>query len=1168
MILRVIVLKGKTRLLASCAMAAAILTGIIAPCAMADEAYIYIRTAADMKDLADKCVIDSYSAGKVVFLDGDIDLSGSGFEYIPYFSGTFEGGGHTISGFEMEAGNPERGFIGTVGQSGIVKNLNVKGKIEEGKSRDKESDAADKVLKIIDNISGDEKVPVDRYFEDSGVYSVGGMAGVNRGLLTGCGFAGDIDLNKNVGGIAGVNEGRIELCTNYAAVKGEENVGGIAGKNSGVIRWCSNYGRINDNAVEGMYATGGICGFSDGVIDASTNYAEVGYKNTGSATGGIVGAQNGHVSECRNESAVYGKKRVGGIVGNFEPYTNITYNPDDIQGRIDDAKEQVRGDLDDLSRRFDNDRENIKNDLDDFDSRLRNFFGVDDINSTVGNINGALDEISGSVANLNDTISDRIANGNSLASIADTLANAESDLSANNADLKSLLVQARDTAAQMSDATTSLADSLIGGNDSVIGLLDSINGNVSDSERRDKINDTIDAIDNTLDATSSAMDRLRTPSFSVDILDDTDNQLARSLKKINEHLDGLLDPFIKISGAFSDAYNTLAEQKRILEGLRKELEDWLDQLNIGNPSIPPIPPETTILPIETKAPDSAFGGLFVTAHAADNDDNRTTRQRLLDMDIHDIDIPLRRSICGEENEMALVMYCINTGEVTGSSDVGGISGGVGFGVSVGGSFGDINSDGKEFSLNPSTAIKSVISACINEGDVTAKATSAGGVTGFSDLGKIKDSINCGDIKVTDGSYAGGISGYNQNDVMRCINTGDVNAESDIGGIAGYGTNINQCYALTRTSSTGDRKGAIAGTVEGDIENNYFLKEKLGGINGVDYSGKAAPVTKETLASDGEISPELSGLEERYWTGTPGDLYMPQLRAFTENGAGTISDLLKAKSAACALFRFTVDFRIDGESVKTLNLDYGDKIPKDEIPKIPKINGEYGEWDKDVKEAIIRNTKFNAVYNRSTFTLSYGGEPPQILVEGDFNPDAKLTVEEFNPDAVIDDMSYKPMAGYSLMVTEEDKQYKDDLKVHVRVPKNNSRLRIGLITDSAVVITDSELDGRYLIFDLGDAERFIVLYERRSALPYIIIGLLLIGACVFLFLDRKRIKERRLLNKIKSFAGKTHIYALPSGSGEETGKEQEDERTPDADDENSDEECREKLVTNNVTDEDK
>lgn len=1118
---------------------------IVAPCTYADDTYVYIQSAADLKDFANNCAIDSYSEGKTAVLKSDIDVSNVDFNGILYLNGVLDGGGYTVSGVKLNVSNPERGFIGTIGENGEVRNLTVSAEINE-KEENKSDNTIDnsRMLKIIENLSDDdENNAIDRFVSKSGVHSVGGIAGVNKGRINGCHFKGTLNITKNAGGIAGVNEGLIEMSSNEGSVTSEENTGGIAGKNSGVIKWSSNYGRINDAAVEDMYATGGIAGKSDGIVESSNNHATVGYKNAGMATGGIVGVQSGNVNDCLNDGTVYGKKRVGGIVGNFEPYINILYNRDEWSDRIDEQKDKLRSDLDSIEDRIDKNRNKIKDDLDNWDSRIRNTLGLDSIDKvadSLTDLNGTIsDQIGGSkisdivdsIKDLNESISSKVTNSNSLSDAVNSLDravsilhDAQKDLSDGNGSVIDFLNQSRDTAAHMSDVSEKLSNSLTESNDHIMELIDSVNDSVNDEDRKNRVNKALDSVNDALDSTSKALDAMSKwdldfgdidmPDINIDILDHVDTELSRILRVIYNNMKTLEEPFQTITDSFKDLIKNLQERKTKLEEIKKKLEDELNKIL---PTRKPTETPTT-LPIETQK--TSARGFFTTAYAAD--DNEDITKKLLDLDISDIDIPLTETIQGYERDMALVQYCVNDGDVSGLVDIGGISGGVGFEFGINNN--SITTSGETFSLNPSTGIKSVIEGCINEGKISAKSNSAGGVTGFSNLGKIKDSINSGDIEVTDGSYAGGISGYNLNDITRCINTGDVDAQSDIGGIAGYGKNISQTYALTRTHSDAERVGAIAGTATGNLEHNYFLKEKLGGINSVNYNDKAQPVEKDTLARDGEIAPELSGLESGYWTAVSGEKYMPQLRAFTENNAATMSEMLKAISAGCARFVFTADFVVDGQSVKSVNLQYGELLNKSDIPEIPKVNGQYGEWDHNVEEPIIRNTKFTAVYNKSTTALSYGGEPPQILVEGDFSPSATLTVNEFNPAAIVNDKKYDPIGGYEINVTEGENKYEGTLQVHVRVPKDKGNYKIGLVTERSIVIADAETDGSYLVFSPNGAERFIVLDQKPSKTIYYISGIAIFIILALLFTFRQRIKERRLLNKLKEI--KTNVKLLP------------------------------------------
>ena len=52
---------------------------------------IHIYSADDLVQLSKSCKLDTYSQGKTVYLDNDVDLSGSDFVPIPTFGGMFEG---------------------------------------------------------------------------------------------------------------------------------------------------------------------------------------------------------------------------------------------------------------------------------------------------------------------------------------------------------------------------------------------------------------------------------------------------------------------------------------------------------------------------------------------------------------------------------------------------------------------------------------------------------------------------------------------------------------------------------------------------------------------------------------------------------------------------------------------------------------------------------------------------------------------------------------------------------------------------------------------------------------------------------------------------------------------------------------------------------------------
>lgn len=277
---------------------------------------VYISDPENFLKLAEDCRIDSASKNLNVILTADISLAGADFFGIPIFCGTFDGGGHTISGFSIHDSASEIGLFHHAERGAVIKDLTVTGTVSPNGSRD----------------------------------MVGGIVGVNCGTITSCKFRGSVSGNNNVGGIAGKNEetGVISGCESSAAIAAESSAGGIVGTNPGVIIDCSNSGSINavytdteinadeldldnlenmsaDNMI-GKSDIGGIAGFSSGIIQHCSNSGMVGYRHTGYNIGGIVGRQSGLLSSCKNTGSVFGRKDVGGIAGQMEPYRSIEFS--------------------------------------------------------------------------------------------------------------------------------------------------------------------------------------------------------------------------------------------------------------------------------------------------------------------------------------------------------------------------------------------------------------------------------------------------------------------------------------------------------------------------------------------------------------------------------------------------------------------------------------------------------------------------------------------------------------------------------------------------------------------------------------------------------------------------------------------------------------------------
>ena len=327
--------------------------------------YITISTVDELMDFSDRCRLDSFSENKYVKLAADINLAGSDYKPMPVFCGVFDGCGHKIDGFIYSGNESFIGLISRTAPAAVVRDLTVGG-----------------------NVSPDGKQMV-----------LGGIVGDNYGLIQKCSYVGIVKGNDYVGGIVGYNEstGMIMDCMSYGNITGQHYTGGIAGANAGGIYRCTNEAEINTtnedkgtsfddinidkylsgilnltdgsgeskeiNAANSSIDCGGIVGHSMGVVEFCTNTGHVGYEHVGYNVGGIAGRQSGYVHGCVNKGKVLGRKDVGGIVGQAEPYmtadlsedivNKLTVNINELHDLVDATLTDSDGQSDIISARLD-----------------------------------------------------------------------------------------------------------------------------------------------------------------------------------------------------------------------------------------------------------------------------------------------------------------------------------------------------------------------------------------------------------------------------------------------------------------------------------------------------------------------------------------------------------------------------------------------------------------------------------------------------------------------------------------------------------------------------------------------------------------------------------------------------------------------------------------------
>ena len=212
-----------------------------------------------------------------ITLDKNIDLTGKawtpiGTDYDNSYKGTFDGGGHTITGLTFTTNDEFAGLFGWLNRAGTVKNVVMEG------------------VQITSNqIYGG---------------SIGGVVGSSWGTIENCSVSGNVSGTVYVGGVVGVQiGGSITGCSSSATVKGTVDVGGVAGQtnSSATLTACYATGNviIEINPKKNI-AGGSLVGMNAG-ISLLACYATGNVTSTGSSTG---------------------KVHIGGFLGNN--YTTVT----------------------------------------------------------------------------------------------------------------------------------------------------------------------------------------------------------------------------------------------------------------------------------------------------------------------------------------------------------------------------------------------------------------------------------------------------------------------------------------------------------------------------------------------------------------------------------------------------------------------------------------------------------------------------------------------------------------------------------------------------------------------------------------------------------------------------------------------------------------------------
>ena len=246
-----------------------------------------------------------------ITLDKNIDLTGKGWtpigtDYDNAYTGTFDGGGHTITGLTITTNDEYAGlfgYLGNFGKFGTVKNVVMDG------------------IQITCNHR---------------LGYAGGVAGYSRGTIENCSVSGSVSGTVSVGGVVGAQrDGSITGCSSSATVKGTLNVGGVAGQTifGATLTACYATGNvIIEIAPTQNISGGGLVGFNDGISLLSC-YATGNVTSTGSSTGyvhigGFLGDNYITVTACywkNNHEQGIGYNRISSTKATKVDGTGVTW---------------------------------------------------------------------------------------------------------------------------------------------------------------------------------------------------------------------------------------------------------------------------------------------------------------------------------------------------------------------------------------------------------------------------------------------------------------------------------------------------------------------------------------------------------------------------------------------------------------------------------------------------------------------------------------------------------------------------------------------------------------------------------------------------------------------------------------------------------------------------
>lgn len=993
---------------------------------------IVISTAEELAELSETFTLDSRSKGKTVTLAADIDLGYSEFTPIPTFGGTFNGNGYTISGLKITSSGSSLGLFRYVEKGGRVENLNVTGIVMPEGSQS----------------------------------SVGGIVGKNSGTIKNCTFRGSVEGETKVGGIAGQNaeSGSLISCETSGSVRGKTATGGIAGSSSGMVMNCENNAGINltqseemllpsdinvddilggetgedeENILNSCSDTGGVAGYSDGIIQSCANNGDVGYPHVGYNTGGIAGRQSGYLSGCVNNGTIHGRKEVGGIVGQTEPYLSITPSEDllnDLQTELDKLNKMIDDaltDVSDIGNTASEHLTNIKNTADLANDNAQSIAdGMDDfVNGNIDAVNMLTADISNAIDLAKPAADDFSELGTEISTIADLLSETVDILK----DVADMTDDAAADAEKAIDDMKTCSDEMKELSEKLGDALDALRDSITDEDEQ-AVRDSLDALSDVIDAANELLKRISDDADSsgdiidqitggnaddetqkdIDALTDALEKLGDSLQAVSDMLpdlaDGLDTAGDKLKGAsdnaknaadaLSDAMSSLQDAAEDLEPINDSADAALDKLKAASDHVSY---SGTLISHAFECVSDALDSLADMEKnpfkplsgevRQSSDDLFDALSKMFDeADAMNGDLNSQANALNDKlkaiNEQMGVITDLVIDEMRTITDAN---------VS---DRGDYIQDTSEEDIAATREGKAA--DCRNYGTVDGDRN-IGGIAGamaieydrdpedeikddlnvharFETKSVLQGCVNYGKITAKK-DCAGGIAGrMDLGTMIDCQNYGEISGSDYVGGAAGMSNaSVRNCHAKSRLSGT-TYIGGITG-----------FGDRISGCRAIttilEYDEFAGAIAGDTN-KDGALKD--NAFVDTGTAGVDGISYAGKAEPIE------FAELSVEKDVPAEMLTFNIILNADGELVGKLPFKYGQNLSKTELPEPPQKDGFYGVWSDFDKSGTLSDIVLEAEYKpiiSITQSDKLDGKLALALASGTFTEDTALFVEE-------------------------------------------------------------------------------------------------------------------------------------------------------------------------------